>query len=177
MNKVKEIIPISKKDFDVLSKAEQRIAIAKDVLHRIELKQLVPIAGNFCDIGRLATSNMDVSQILKNPTISCEVCAKGGLFMSYIGVVNSYKVGDVRPTTGASNDSAEMNLLSKIFSKEQLSLIETAFEGKFLRWNAPLSEIQQEACYRFYREYSTSFTKRLNAICENIIKNDGIFIP
>lgn len=73
---------ITKAKFDKLSISQKRKAIVKDVLDRIKLGQLIARTGDFCQIitqGDVVEVNQ-VSEKLKSLDLTCEVCAKGGLF-------------------------------------------------------------------------------------------------
>lgn len=179
--KAAEVFTISKKKFDKLSKTKQRLAVVQDVLDRIKLGQFKAKAEHF--VTNLETNDelykeVQVSELLKSTSTKCEVCAKGGLFMSYIGIVNSYEIESWRTSVGSpDNDKREMKLLSKIISPKQLSLIETAFEGILYRsWNEALSNEEYTKCRNFNSKYVTA-EERLKAICQNMLKHDGIFKP
>jgi len=190
--KTKEIITtITKEKFSKLSPEKKRIAVAKDVLDRIELKQLKPNNGIFCRINKdPLESSYSLKEKLQNTKTKCEVCAKGGLFLSYIGIVNEYEVYTDSIHNGENLYSREMKILSKIFKPKQLSLIETAFEGTYYSdWNKKLTKKEITDCINFRgikredenrdyldNNYKTSLNI-LTKICENIIKNNGDFIP
>ncbi len=191
--KEEQIITLSKEEFDALPLNEKQIAVAKDVIARIYIKQIIPLTGNFCEIFNNygSTYSTQLSEELKKPKLQCHTCAKGGLFLAYIGIVNSYEIKGNVINNGENIDSNEMNLLSDVFSKEQLSLIETAFEGIYYPWNKEITKEEKENCFLFRdnflkSEYKTPIDvedKRerdfnvLIAICENIIENNGTFKP
>ncbi len=163
--------------FSSSSKAEQRIMVAQDCLDRINLSQLKS------DTGRMFSKNLftgiDIGMSLKSllnkekKPLTCTVCAKGGLFMAYVGRVNECPVYNVDDDT--SLNSKPMKKLLEIFSAKQLSLIETAFEGDTFGWNKSLSDNYIRRAKRFFYNYSNK--DRLIAICENIIENKGTFKP
>lgn len=113
--------------FNSASKAEQRVMVAEDCLIRIDLKQIEPKSGTFCKINASAGSNVK-SVLSTSETLVCKSCAKGSLFMSYVGRVNNYNSTD-KTMDNSLKDIEHMKLL-EIFSIEQLALIETFFEGK-----------------------------------------------
>ncbi len=174
-----EIVTISKAKFDKLSPEKQRMTIAQDVLDRIELQQIKPDSGT--TVTRHDFYNQDpLKQQLSNPEFRCDACAKGSLFLSFIGIVNNYESLEIQSDLRHKS----MNLLSNIFSLYQLALIETAFEGAPMNWNydANLSDkdIDKAMQFRRLQKETNSDTKdKLNliAICKNIIKNKGTFIP
>lgn len=170
-----EIFTISKRKFDALSKKEQRMAVVQDVLDRIKLGQLKPEHLTFCYIKTPARLKgvMQVSELLKTTETTCQVCAKGGLFLSYIGIVNSYERNGVM---SSNNDAKEMELLSKVFSKKQLTMIETAFERSDFDINEELGGNTIDACITFGEKFDTA-EERLDAICKNMLANEGLFKP
>lgn len=179
------IVTITKEKFNKLSKEDKRIRIIKDVLERLSLKQFKAQYARFvCNITKPAEleSERQLSTILKSPETTCEVCAKGGLFMAYVGIVNSYELGTTG-YSGTSNiyrgeemNSTEMQMLSKIFTKKQLALIETTFERRDFDWNARLTEAEIDKCKAFGSKYSHNPDELLTAICKNMLKNKGIFV-
>ncbi len=172
------IVTISKPNFDKLSLSKQQMAVAQDVLDRVKFKQIIPSGGQFCSRFNEDDETKKLPQLsekLKSTNTTCIVCAKGGLFMAYIGIVNNYE----KPKLFCNAESIrfpEMEALSEIFSFEQLALIETAFEGTTFGWNVELTGRQELDCYDFNKAY-TNDNDRLIAICKNIIKNKGTFIP
>lgn len=176
---------ISKESFNKLSKSEKQIAVAKDVLDRIKFNQLRPTQSRFCQFDYLSVEGNPLNPIINSVTNTCCVCAKGGLFLSYIGIVNDYSVSRDGFKNAVENNSKEMGLLSKIFSKRQLSMIETAFEGGYFKdWNENLSQETLIKCYAFNNKHMKGKngilkdgTSVLVAICKNIIKNKGKFNP
>lgn len=167
--------------FKKANKKRKIVLLAKDVIERIKLKQLKATAGVTCRLEdkRGVKAEDSIKEIL--PKIkNCECCAKGALFLGYIGRVNEMTVGEIEDET--SHNSSEMKKLLKIFDENQLSLIETAFEGHQVvnidskkEWIEIKEDVLDKAVQYFY-DYPSS-TKRLVAICENLIKNQGTFIP
>lgn len=170
---------ISKKAFDKLSKKEKRIRVAQDVIDRISLSQLTPRAGNFCIFNEIpleVEKEEKLSERLKSLELKCTVCAKGGLFLSYIGIVNNYNTSPLATNLyGESIQSDEMKQLMEVFDAKQLAMIETAFERSYFSWNAPLSYYEIQDCKDFGYRFDNS-SQRLIGICENIIKY-GKFNP
>ncbi len=169
-----EIVTMSKAKFDKLSPAKQRMTIAQDVLDRIEMKQIVANGGLTCEID--SPTEKPIKEQLKNIDFKCEACAKGALFLSFIGIVNHYD--DTNPKKFAGINSDEMTLLSKIFLQEQLVMIEIAFEGCEFNYNRNvyLTAKVINKCKAYKYKFSNDHD-RLIAICKNIIKNKGTFIP
>lgn len=175
----KQITTITKKEFAKLSEKEQRIKVAEDVLYRIGINQLKGNAGKFCEYKILPDELVEIKQMserLKSPDLKCDVCAKGGLFLSYIGIVNNYESPNNVIFAGHRLYSNEMSELKKVFDERQLTMIETAFEGEEFSWNINLTSDEYNACYSFYLAYKNDNNERLIAICKNIVKH-GEFNP
>jgi hypothetical protein len=181
------------------SKATKRMMLAQDVLDRIELGQLKPertgstvrmieenhfVGDNFQfdEVFSAYKDQKDVSikETLQNPTVQCEVCAKGGMFLALIGRVNDFTWKHFSPYT--NHDLPPQQKLLEIFSEKMLAAIEAAFEGSthvdvylnggFLMW-----DLSDHTYFRnFYEAHYGSPTNRLKAICTNIIQNEGSFI-
>jgi hypothetical protein len=165
--------------FNSMSKAEKRVRIAEDCIERIKLKMFEPNEGVF--IGYDTTMVLQTKENLKemvNTSIQCSACAKGGLFLTYVGRVNKFKSCDIYGSNDSSN--REHRKLLEIFTMNQLALIEFAFEGSQHIWGnlngeaIKFTDLMEMKIIEFYEKYKDS-TDRMIAICENIIKNKGIF--
>jgi len=153
--------------FNNSSKAEKRVMIAQDCIDRIKATLLEPQTQRLIRLPDFANVNKENVN-----SITCEVCAKGGLFASYVGRVNNFDESCV-----ISNDEknpAHTKLL-EIFTLEQLAIIEYAFEGTQYIYSISISDSMCSILESFYRHYVTD-KERLIAICENIIKNNGDFV-
>lgn len=168
----------SNKAFELMTKSEKRVQIAKDVISRLEFKNLSADTGSLIKTTTKSIVKESGKESLKdfvNTGTTCEVCAKGGLFMSYIGRVNKFKSSDITKSRHShEHNSAEMIKLQEIFSDIQLVLIETVFEGRLVLTDRFISERNRQRAEKMYRKYENS-NSRLVAICENIIRNKGTF--
>ena len=187
---------------------EKKIIIAKDCLARIKFSQLKPICGMFAETNHLKIvfdDKKSLQSVLNEEVISCDVCAKGGLFLSYIGRVNQVTIDGLGPTSNNITDGNHSKLL-EIFTPEEISYIEMAFEGhQYLRYNLENDRIEFTPkeiikARKFYIKHGGNFngdvndtsaytsfvtrttfnapldnSKRLQAICRNIIRNNGEF--
>lgn len=162
---------MKKETFNKLTKAKQRVVIAKDVLLRINKKKIKPQTGRFCVLPSGLASGEPLQNFMNKKRGSCYTCAKGGLFMSFVGINNKFNVGDY---LSENIDSESMKELSKTFTKKQLALIETAFEKAYYYWNVPLTNSEKQKAIDFC---NGSAKNRLVKICKNIIKNKGAFKP
>ena len=176
-----ESIEETNKKFNSSTKAEKRMMIAQDCIDRINLCQIKPITSRFfCQTDDIIDNSKLYSDSLKSilnntkEVQTCSVCAKGGLFISYVGRVNKFEIGKL--ADNSENSSEPLKKLSKIFTLLQLSLIETTYEGSEFNWNKNLTRKQKDVSYSFYRKYDEP-KERLVAICQNIIDNKGTFKP
>lgn len=162
-----------KTKFEQKPKALQRIAVAKDVIKRINADQYIAYSGSFiCAVDLYGEDS--VKKYVKSGK-RCEVCAKGGLFMSYVGYVNKFDMFEAE-LQGTHMKDDSMVKLAQLFTPLQLAMIESAFEGKEYIWNVNISRENCRKCINFYDKHEHD-KDRLLAICENIVKNKGTFKP
>lgn len=177
-------------------KAKARVAIAFDVLQNVDslkvdnrgwyLADTTGKAPQYDPYGNLAKRKIhpykgnlkdDASKHI--PKLQkCQVCALGACLISQVKLFNKLPLGELVNYGGGIDPTRDMvsGILSRFFSKDQLDLIEVAFEA--------ISEydggVQKKECHldaeRFGMEYSNP-KKRLKAIMGNIIVNDGEFCP
>lgn len=156
----------SNKIFNESTKAQKRVMIAQDCIDRLACKLLSANTGSFItyEVGVVVTQE-------RVNTIGCEVCAKGGLFASYIGRVNNFSDNCLG---NDENNKAHKKLL-EVFTLRQLAIIEYAFEGTQYIYSVNIPHDTQNKLEDFYIENSGDDDQRLIKICENIIKNKGTF--
>lgn len=135
----------------------------------------------------------------------CRVCAVGAMFLSYVRVYNKTELSEfMGHSYGLSaGDDFEVDLdviqdkLHTVFMPPQLELIECAFEQGPVNqktlgiagdeycsdedWaqhdpNSECTGAEMRAAEDFGDKYNTPM-KRLRAIMQNIVKNEGLFIP
>jgi hypothetical protein len=85
--------------------------------------------------------------------------------------------GDLMPDQQVLDSSGMHETLGQWFSEEQLALIECAFEGA-PEWTADgisQEDMEHAANFRHREEYSAEQT--LKDIFQNVIDNDGTFMP
>lgn len=176
--KVKKVVlPFSK-----LTKAEKRVAIAKDVLAQVKIQTIFPVQGNYIEIDEIKgnfDSDVQVNSLIKDKKISCNCCMKGSLFMAHVNKTNHLTLDDL-DSHGHSNNESMYERLDKIFTQEQLDLMECAFEGDLISDStgklSSKEDLINKAYDNFFIQYNDE-TERLIAICKNLIKNKGTFIP
>lgn len=171
--------------FKKMTNAEKRVVIAKDCIKRIRFEQIIPDKGVLIDRGTCSLEGSISETVNYNEDFYCDGCAKGGLFISYIGRVNDFNFQEIG-NYGHEHDSNPMQKLLEIFSEDQLSLIEAAFEdGQVINYYANGNKIDVGIGFDTHtlmmeraEDFSHGFEYaeyRLIAICENIIENKGTF--
>jgi len=168
------------KQFKQLTKAEQRVAVAKDVLAQIKQERYVAKTSVYVELSR---SNEDLEEKPVKENIhkikKCKVCAIGSTILSIAKFKNTIDFDDV--TNGGFSQRAD-SLLGTVFGKKQLALMEACFESlgshPYARntYNYTLPLEDRTKCINFYQDYRSQ-TDRLQAIMRNIIKNEGVFKP
>ncbi len=183
-----EIVTMPKSKFNKLSPAKKRMVIAQDVLDRIELKQLSAINNiTIADEGYndsvfvpSAIRDKPLQEQLCNINLRCEACAKGSLFLAFIGISNNFPVekGNFKQIYISTDiDDGHLAELVKIFDAEQLDAIEVAFEGEVFNWTRISDTLKTKALKFYKRNNKINPNVILIAICKNIIKNNGTFKP
>jgi hypothetical protein len=152
------------KIFNESTKAQKRVMIAQDCIDRLGCKLLSANTGSFITFMGLVNQE-------KVNTKTCEVCAKGGLFVSYIGRVNNFS----DDCLGNDESNEAHKKLLEVFTLRQLAIIEYAFEGTQYIYSVNIPYDLEKKLHKFYDENYDDDDKRLIKICENIIKNKGTF--
>ena len=179
--KKRKLIPFSK-----LSKAEQRVKVAKDVLVQLKNKKYIANMGAYIDGMDLENSGLKNGDNIKSnfhKIKSCKCCALGSCILSITKFKNTLIIGDVNSGKYPFYDNTKK--LFKMFSPKQLLLIENSFEGKpegqntsrigYTVFMADTTFEEKEKCRSFYLQYPDT-ELRLIAIMKNIIANKGLFI-
>jgi hypothetical protein len=169
INSIKE----TNKIFNEASPEQKRVMIAKDVITRIKVDLIYPRRGSLC------LTEQPLNQNVANET-TCNVCAKGGLLVAFVGRVNNFQ--GLFNSMGNLTENSAHTKLAELFSYEQLALIEFAFECQQFIGRNPITnehilfdDKTKRKVRKFYNNYLTSKT-RLRGICNNIIKNNGEFV-
>lgn len=172
--------------FNKASDAEKRVMIAQDVLALLKVDkngQIVIQSGGYCTLqddyeNHLDTNDLSVDHLddIIVAGAGCSVCAKGALFLAHVFRFDNFRVTD------SYIDDTEFNDLITYFDKFQWDLIEMAFEGNIIKDEYEEDEEDEEddeevkAALNFHIRYNTD-TEILAGIMNNIIKNNGTFIP
>lgn len=181
--------------FNLLTKSEKVVLVAKDVISQIKAEKYIPNTGSY--IGSIHTKEIIKGDIKSNfnKIENCKVCALGSMLLSCTHLGNKLTIDnlDLNLSSIGSLDLEDeeiKSLFSSIFTPKQLALIEQAFEGNdgeiyikrfdFFRYSydvlsTDLTEQEWSDCNNFYYTYDNDEV-RLIAICKNIIKNKGKFV-
>jgi len=178
---------------------KKAIAVAKDVLKHIESKSYAPTCRHFVNQTSSirwfamrekidASGEAELSEYLEQ-TRGCQVCMLGAAWLSAVRLFNEFVIGvpylnidlamqdihDPKQSPGA--------MLAHIFGSDY-PYMEVAFEvghGWFSDSDAYWKQIKRkrfEAAVEFGRRHKLcDATSRMKAICRNIIRNEGRFIP
>ena len=169
-------------EFKKANKAQKRVMIAQDVLAQLKAKRYVAESGCWVRIHYSPTTVAETDSVqelfVEKKIESCNVCALGGLFMSCTNFNNNTLLKDLDSVSeylGSLVDEGEKlsNKLNKIFSTNQLKLIEIYFEANDGYFRDYDEDGRIEA---FYNKHSSD-KKRLKLIMENIVENKGTFVP
>lgn len=160
--------------YDKASAAQRRVMIAEDALKQLKIGRFVATPGTYVNAYRLAheaklddRDNVQLNTLLHNPALksSCNVCARGALFLSAVRFRNDC-------TINGSGDTSESSFVKEF--ADQQGRIEEAFE-----------ECDGED-YTYENGWADRFLhvnerndpdKRLALILKNIIRNKGAFKP
>lgn len=185
--------------FASMNANQRRVAIAKDVLERIDHRAYKPTSCVYVEAEKLINEkklnkdfiNQDLSSVLLEKPVRCEVCARGAFFLSSIYKFNKIKIKelDLPVDFGPGGDLDVPEVYDNIqlshtdiedherrfFSREQSELIEEMFEIDQHELESSLTYTQVRAAKAYGEEYRTE-RQRLIAICKNIIRNKGQFV-
>lgn len=136
----------------------QRVSIAQDALYQLAAKKLIAATSVYVSI---VDDDRDRDSVSGDDylTAVCNVCAKGALIVGYMTRLGDEKLGDI---------TGRMKELSDIFGWRNFKLIEECFEGFH---NSP-----NDVSFR-YKDEIPDKDVRLELILQNIVRNDGNFIP
>lgn len=150
---------------------EARVLIAKDVLALLDA-DFFNMGGNYISFYELhATRAIEghetqLDTLLRSAQHSCDVCALGAILVAVVLRNDRLAVGELRMNYQIVENIRRY--LEPYFTKEQLMLIEDAYEG----WN----RTGFSGC-AYLAEYSFEKVTVLRAIMANIIENNGTFCP
>lgn len=114
-----------------LSKEEQKVIIAQDVLDQIAARRYIANTG--CYIRRMNGSYTSYEDDIKenwDKIYSCEVCAIGACLMSITHYKNKLKFNQT-PSCKYDWDKIYTELLTSVFTPEEVTIMEIMFEGVY----------------------------------------------
>ncbi len=189
------------------TKQQRRLEVLKDALKQLRAKKIIANTGSVfnslnyeldesCDANPDTDAQEIIKKLLKTEKKPiCKVCARGALLISTIHKENNFKIDHLFSTEGSFDENYNENQrLLKLFSKEQLCLMENAFEVEDIgdinyynpSWNSKgdfyginyehLSDKKALLSVSFGKKYKKP-NDRLEAILKNAIKNNGLFKP
>lgn len=193
--KLKREIDKRNKLFAAAGPEAKRVLIAKDVIAQIKAGRykattqawVRPTIENIDDYYGIGTNLVNAfgydapvrELFLSNKIQSCDCCALGAMFMSCTLYNNNQTAENFDNEVDWGFDERVegfmgfSNGLHKFFSRAQLKLIEAAYEGGNGAFEAQRSK---RKVYAWIDKLSDN-KKRLVAIMENIIENNGTFVP
>lgn len=165
--------------------ADYRVKIAEDVIASIKASKLIPDTGNWVYV-KLTDEKPEtqLQDIVNNK--SCTVCALGALFVEAVRIKDELLVQEL--SYGNTCNSLSLRdvqaYLKDIFTHEQLMLIEMAYEYNHGNYHPTDLEsdkvdmgLRAVAFGLKYNLRDSSNEERMIAIMQNIIDNNGEFIP
>lgn len=175
------------KPFEYLPLNLQRIKVAKDIITQIKAEKYTIEDGIYVRFNGEINKGDDIKSTFFDGKKHCEVCALGACLMSIVHFKNTLKYNEIERGREFVEDKKVARLLQDVFSLYQLALIEFVFEegnafyAAMNDFNLDLKD--QKRCYLFRIENYRGHTRLgrnenlLLAIMENIILNNGTFIP
>lgn len=157
-----------------MTKEQARIAIAEDVIAALRIGHIEATNGKFIELHGVIGDERDSLKDVLQCQDACEVCALGGMFVAAVERFNKIKA-----TGSTLYDLDEISpFLRQFFTKDQIKLIEMAFEqgnGAFRTSSLAMQELEARAI-KFGNRFDCS-EKRMIAIMKNTIRNNGTFVP
>jgi len=157
-----------------MTRAQMRVAIAKDVLKQIKARKITISPNGYWTVGNprflydgTAVGRLDIQRK------KCSVCAAGAAITSAIRLFNEETI----PIRNASDEERVFIAGRRWFTKRQLAMIEAAFEKPGSRPMVDQITFREiDRCDRFAAKNDT-YLARAKAIFKNIIENGGNFVP
>jgi hypothetical protein len=187
---MKQTTLIDKKTFDKLSLNEKRVALAKDVIARIEADNFKENSGELFRGAASYKTGLDPKDAINNNT--CEVCARGAILCSWIGNFNEVKWNEIdhilpqsrvsSPLVSVYSSTLFPPQILEVFGREMLDNMEAAFEATTYDWHYDENETRKYAdafCREVevegYYEDTVTVGAPIIEIMEHIIHNNGEF--
>ena len=190
---------MTRKKTDFKSKADARVAIAKDVLKWIATGEMYVAQSEYVFSDRLISrndikENTDLRQKLKEHRKggACQVCALGAAFLVAVDRFNEVGCNDLLGLDFTDDDDYDREHLSrlprksvtgylkKFFTSKQMDLIEVAFERTACvvgGSDCSDDELGKAASFGYNGVMHSTPKQRLESIMNNIVDNKGTFVP
>lgn len=180
----KELTPV---EFRKLTKAQKKVTVAKDVIAQIKAHKYRAETGRYIGDVKIgeeyAIAKHITGDIQKRlPELHhCEVCAVGSCILSITKYENKLKWTDVGRVPSECSSITD-KILTKVFTPNELVLIEVMFEGCYTngvdnygkdKLGGVLTEEAAIKAKLWYNKYPDP-EKRLLAIMRRIVKNEGV---
>lgn len=178
--------------FAAATPEQKRMLIAKDVIAQIKAKRFKPTSGTwvrpkmkngaYLEIEEKFDGDESIRELFIGKRIpACDCCALGAMFMSCTTYNEGTTVDHFEREIDWDFEERVLNKtlsngLTNFFSVEQLQLIETAFEGGDGAFMVEKGDLEAQKAASWYEDLSRD-DKRMIAIMENIIANNGTFVP
>lgn len=169
-----------------MSKAEQRVLVCQDSIQQLKRGTIVVgKASGYITITRVGREIRKIKRVRQLnkclSSITCEVCAKGALFIGHISRFNNLVIDNSGYFPIHHSDIR--NRLKPLFGDYLLDKIEAAYERRVIQDNSRklledgryMSPMALK-CVEFGYQYSNARTRFIK-IMENIIENKGQFKP
>ena len=182
-----------------LTREQQKIVIAQDVIENIKAQKYIAETGSYIDdVEDARGNNMKYNNRWKDEDVkaqweqlgTCNVCGIGACLMSITKFKNNLTFGDL-PSSLSQFEKVHIDLLSSIFTGVELAAIEAMFEGYYSNdklgtssgnnigrdeMGAVLSEDLIEYCLNFGDNYGNE-ERTLLAIMQYIVDHNGEVYP
>lgn len=173
--------------FNKMTSEQKRVTIAKDVIALLNAEKLVASCGTYLEFSdaklkdkywgdgyedpKDGTADVKIHSLIESSP-SCEVCGIGACFVAAVRRADKCTVGDM---SNPNDDSFMRDYLKQWFSRDQIQLVEAAFETDSVFCYTQDEDLVERAVAFGFK--FTNDSDRLKAIMENIIENEGIFTP
>jgi hypothetical protein len=158
-----------------LSRAEQRVVIAKDAIKQLRAEIYHAEGGTYVEerfdkkLVKCTSASKLQGLLLKSKSL-CSVCAKGALLLSTIRKFNTITPGEFNTILDGG-----INKL-RPWTSNQLGLIEAVFEGYYYRYGNDIEKLIRKWRAKYINEEGElDDSKLLLGIMENIVRNHGTF--
>jgi hypothetical protein len=170
--------------FQSMTPAQKRVLIARDALTLLEGARILPTSGNYITRVRpLVSPDVQLQEVIKTNWLayehSCSACALGMTLIAACLRFNDLTVGELYDDGSRVSRAPVVEYLKRFFDADQLDLIEIAFEegdvptvleSTKLTPNEVMDAIVFGERFEGWREV-------MRAILNNIIQNEGVFVP